>query len=73
MAIAKDSWQGYLGLAAGFVIALLVIGGSIWLISEDHDWAGATLGGISLTGLVSVFVYGANARRSERRRNAEDD
>ena len=57
------------GLAAGFVLSLLGIGGSIYLIATGHDWAGVTLGGINLTGLAGVFVYGA--RRAGRRRNAE--
>ena len=69
MVVAADSKRSYLGIVFGFVISLLGIGGSIYLIATGHDWAGVTLGGINLTGLAGVFVYGA--RRAERRRNAE--
>ena len=62
---------GHATLAAGFVLSLLGIGGSIYLIATGHDWAGVTLGGINLTGLAGVFVYGA--RRAGQRRNAEPE
>ena len=71
MVVVADSRRSYIGIIFGFVISLLGIGGSIYLIATGHDWAGATLGGINLTGLVGVFVYGA--RRAGRRRNAEPE
>ena len=71
MVVVADSRRSYIGIIFGFVISLLGIGGSIYLIATGHDWAGATLGGINLTGLAGVFVYGA--RRAGRRRNAEPE
>ena len=59
-----------MGIFAGLPISLVIIGGSILLIFNGHDWAGLTLAGINLTGLAGVFVYGARIRHAERRRNA---
>ena len=70
--VVSDARRAYLGLLAGFIISLLVIGGGIYLIVTDHDWAGVVLIGINLSGLVGVFVYGNKARRDERNRNAEN-
>jgi uncharacterized membrane protein len=67
-----NSRRAYLGLAAGFIISALGIGGGIYLIATGHDWAGLALAGVNLTGLVGVFVYGSKARRDERNRNAEN-
>ena len=70
--VVSDARRAYFGLLAGFIISLLVIGGSIYLITTGHDWAGVVLIGINLSGLIGVFVYGSKARRDERRRNAEN-
>ena len=69
--IVGDSRRAYLGLIAGFIISILGIGGGIYLISTGHDWAGLSLAGINLTGLVGVFVYGAKTRHDERNRDTE--
>ena len=45
--VVSDSRRAYLGLAAGFIISLLVIGGGIYLIAAGHDWAGVALIGIT--------------------------
>lgn len=68
--ITGNSKRAYLGLFFGFIISILGIGGGIYLIATGHDWAGLSLAGINLTGLVGVFVYGSKARRDERNRNA---
>lgn len=69
--IVGDSRRAYLGLIAGFIISVLGIGGGIYLIAVGHDWAGLSLAGINLTGLVGVFVYGAKTRHDERSGNDE--
>lgn len=61
----SDSRRAYLGLVAGFIISVLGIGGGIYLIATGHDWAGLSLAGINLTGLVGVFVYGAKTRNDD--------
>ena len=70
--VVSDARRAYLGLLAGFIISLLVVGGGIYIIATGHDWAGVVLIGINLSGLVGVFVYGSKARRDERNRNAEN-
>ena len=64
-AAARDSRRAYLGILSGLTISILTIGGSIYLIANGQEWAGLTLAGINLTGLVGVFVYGARARRAK--------
>lgn len=68
----SDSRRAYLGIVSGLTISLLTIGGGIYLIANGQEWAGLTLAGINLTGLVGVFVYGARSRRAARRRNADN-
>lgn len=70
-AVGGDSKRSYFGLAAGFVLSAMVILGGVYLIANDHDWAGVSLIGVNLVGLAGVFVYGSNARRAERSRKAE--
>jgi hypothetical protein len=55
------------GLVLGFIIACLFLGSSTYIIVEGHDLAGGLLAGGGLVSLVSVFVYGTNARKQERR------
>ena len=68
----SDSRRAYFGIVSGLTISLLTIGGGIYLIANGQEWAGLTLAGINLTGLVGVFVYGAGIRRAGRRRNADN-
>ena len=68
--VVSDARRAYLGLMAGFIISLLVIGGGIYLIATDHEWAGGVPIGINLTGLAGVFVSGSKARRDDRSRNS---
>ncbi|MDR4485315.1 MAG: DUF2335 domain-containing protein [Nitrospirales bacterium] len=42
----------------GFMLGIFGLGGSFWLASIGHDWAAVGLGGGTLAGLVSTFVYG---------------
>lgn len=69
--IEGDSRRSYLGLIAGFILSAATIAGGIFLIMNDHDWAGGLLVGGNLAGLAGVFVYGTNSRRAERERKAE--
>ena len=68
--VVQDARRAYLGMLAGFIISLLVIGGGIYLIATGRDWAGVVLISINLSGLVGVFVYGSKMRRDDRNRNA---
>lgn len=51
------------GLIAGFIIAVIALIGSGYLIMEDHDVAGTILGGGSLTALVGIFIKGRNTNK----------
>ncbi len=65
--IKGDSKRSYLGLIAGFIVAISAIGGAIYLAANGHGLAGGVIGGSATVGLASVFVYGSNARRAERK------
>ena len=65
--VTGDSRRAYLGIVAGFVLSMVVIGGGIYLIATGHDWAGACLIGLNLVGLAGVFVYGSKSLRDEQR------
>lgn len=67
--VTGDSRRAYLGIVAGFILSMVVIGGGIYLIATDHDWAGACLIGLNLVGLAGVFVYGSKNLRDEQREN----
>ncbi len=55
---AQRSRRASMGLAAGFVVAVLFLIVSAWLIHNDHDIAGAVLGSFDLVALTAVFVLG---------------
>ena len=69
--VSGDFTQSYLGIAAGFVLSVMVILGGIYLIILGHDWAGASLIGLNVVGLAGVFVYGSNSHRAPRREMVE--
>ena len=53
---AQRTRRASTGLAAGFVVAVLFLIVSAWLIHNDHDIAGAVLGSFDLVALTAVFV-----------------
>ena len=69
--ISGDYIQSYLGIAAGFLLSVMIILGGIYLIIQGHDWAGGILIGLDLIGLATVFVLGSNSRRAPRREMLE--
>jgi len=56
------------GLWAGLAVAIVSIVGGCALVFADHDWAGATIATATVVSLVTVFVYGSQARKQERER-----
>lgn len=65
------NFRANVGLWLGFILAVVVLGGSGWLIDRGHDAAGTTVASIDLVGLVGVFVYGRHDQaRQERSRNS---
>lgn len=55
---AQQSRRASMGLAAGFVVSVLFLVVSAWLINNGHDVAGAVLGSFDLVALTAVFVLG---------------
>lgn len=56
----------------GLLVALTGMIGSIWLVSQGHEWGGATIGTIDVAGLVSLFIYSHESKKRELRGNAGD-
>jgi len=54
------------GRVCGFVIGMTSIICGTLLGMFGHEFSGSVLGGGGITGLVSVFVYGAHSNRKER-------
>lgn len=66
MVIENDIKQSRWGLAAGFILALVVVLGAIYAIVQGYDFAGVAAIVSALATLAGVFVYGTKSRRDER-------
>ena len=64
--IASDSRNSTMGIVAGFVVSLLLIGASVFLIIIGKSAEGTVLGTTDVVALVAAFIYGTNKRRGER-------
>ncbi len=62
--IKSDARRANLGLITGFIIAIIGLGGSIYLGINDKVVASAIMGGGTMTGLVAVFVTANKRQRS---------
>lgn len=67
-----DGNRAYLGLMAGFLIAVTGLGGSIYLGLKDKIWASGIMSAGTLTSLVTVFVKGKERRRAETEADEKD-
>jgi uncharacterized membrane protein len=65
--IKRSQW----GLAAGFVLCLLILTYAFILGLEGHDWLAGSMVAIDLIALASIFVYGTISRRKERTERAK--
>lgn len=63
--VKTDIIRSYLGLGSGFIIALVGLGGSIYLGINDKPWASGIMGAGTVTGLVTVFVVGEKPRKTQ--------
>lgn len=54
------------GLIIGAIVAIILILCGTFLVYNGHDWAGTTLVVATIVGLVGVFVYNTQKRKSER-------
>ncbi len=64
--IEGDSKRADRGQILGFILALTLIFSGVFLIRDDHDWAGTAIIGTGAASLVGTFVYGSNQRSNER-------
>src|ERR1044072_4538655 len=62
----NDHVRSIIGTVTGLIVAMAFLGGSVLLVMNGHGIEGTVLGSVDLIGLVSVFVYGTERRRSER-------
>ncbi len=69
-ALSSDTFRATLGLIFGFVLALITVAGSIYLIMNNQGYFGVGLFGATLAGIVGTFVYGTKNRRRERESKA---
>ena len=67
----NDSRRSYLGLAAGFLLSLAIIGAAIYLIVRGEAWVAVSLIGINVAALAGVFVYGSRTLRNHQVSNGE--
>ncbi len=54
--------QGYMGMAAGFALALLLTLSALYMAYSGHPWAAIFIVGINISIVVSVSVYISKAR-----------
>lgn len=66
-----DAMRANAGLLAGLVVALTVVISAVILISNGHDWAGATMATGVVVALTGIFVYGSQSRKAERLEKAQ--
>jgi len=64
--IESDIFNSKCGLFCGLIIGLTSVIGGVLCVLQGHDTGGSIIGGVGLTSLVSVFVYGSRERRKER-------
>jgi threonine/homoserine/homoserine lactone efflux protein len=62
--------KSYLGLGAGFLVAVLAISGGTIVACYGQPWAGAAIGGMPVAALVWAFLKGTNDRRAEQEAKA---
>ena len=70
--VKNDNIRSYLGQIAGFTIAIVGLGGSIYLGINDKVWASGIMSAGTLTGLVTVFVTGDKERRVQSEQDDQD-
>ena len=69
--VGGDASRSYLGLAAAFLVSLIAVLGSIYVIAQGYTWPGVAIFGIDIVALAGVVVYGTQVRRAERERKAQ--
>ncbi|HEY6329129.1 MAG TPA: DUF2335 domain-containing protein [Blastocatellia bacterium] len=71
-----ERWKvilAFLGVLFALIITLVSLYLGYSLIRADHDIGGTVIGGLGLSGLVGVFVYGTRARRAQSAARVSED
>ncbi len=69
--IEGENRRANAGLICATALAVFIIATGAVLILKGHDWAGATLVGIDLVGVLTAFLTGTASRRREREDKAK--
>ncbi|MCD4830777.1 MAG: DUF2335 domain-containing protein [Anaerohalosphaeraceae bacterium] len=72
-ALDTDSRNSLLGVIFAFVIGIVTVVTGAIVIIKGHSWPGTLLGSAGLIGLVSVFIYGTQQKRQERKSKADEN
>ena len=56
-----DSNRSYMGLAAGFILSVMIVLGGFYVMINGHPWAGASVIGTQIAVIAGVFVYGTRS------------
>lgn len=62
--------DGQRGQVFGFIIAILFLIGSIYLAMNGFETVASVLGGTTVVGLVTAFIYGKKSQRKELQEKA---
>jgi uncharacterized membrane protein len=65
MTIAHQLKEGGRGQFIGAGLAILFLGGSLWITHEGYPWVGSAMGSTTVIGLVTVFVLGKRTQRQD--------
>lgn len=68
--VASDIWRSWAGLIMGFLLAVAVLACGTWLVSQNHDTAGAIFVSSGMAGIASVFVVANNKRNEDLQKKA---
>ena len=64
-------WAHNLGQVLGFVIAVLIIVGGIYLILKDHQVSGSILSGVSALGVIGMFTRNKSGNKKDSKSDNE--
>jgi hypothetical protein len=64
--IEGDNKRANWGLISANCIAYIFLGAGVFMTINGHDWAGGSTIVSAIGSLVATFIYGTNARKSER-------
>lgn len=70
-AIRRQLNQSGAGQILAALLAICCIGAATWLSLHDHDTVAGIIGGTTVVGLVTVFVYGKKSQQKDLKQKKE--